>query len=153
MDAAADSLLTDELLQQRDQLPAIGRAHPAHQILFVLAGDLTGTREQSPSLAGQEEGANSPIARLGAPLDQVPLLELVDERNHATGRGSDRLGDRLLGLAFGRVDHVQDPEQRWLQLDRPEPLCEPLGCVGSHLREEESHGRRRLVPALRVHFW
>ena len=74
-------------------------------------------------------------------LDQAALLELVDDRDHAAGRRPDRLADRLLRLALGGVDHVQDPEQRRMQIDLADPLGEAARGVDPDLREQESDAR------------
>jgi hypothetical protein len=89
-----------------------------------------------------------------APLDQAALLELVDDRNHAAGRGPDRLADRLLGLALGGIDDVEDPEQRGMQVDLTDPLGEAARRVGPDLREQEPDAGGRLVardtPSIRL---
>ena len=86
---------------------------------------------------------------MGPALDQAPLLELVDEGDHAARGHLDRLADRLLRAALGGVDEVEDPEQRRMQVDLGDPLGELTRGVDPHLREEEGEGRGRLVAGYR----
>ena len=83
-------------------------------------------------------------------LDQAALLELVDDRDHAAGRRPDRLADRLLGAALGGVDHVQDPEQRRLEVGLGDPLGEAPRGVDPDLGEQKGEAEEGArSPAMR----
>lgn len=145
MDAAADPLPLDDLPQQGDQALAIGVADPSHQFLFVLPRDPAPAPEKLATGVGQVQGADSTIARMRVALDQATALELIDDGDHAARRRPDRLGDRMLRLALGGIDHVQDPEQRWMQVDRRDSLGKSPGGVCADLREQEADGGGRPV--------
>ena len=56
MDPAADPLLLDDLLQERDEAPAVGGAQARRQLVLVLGGDLPPAGEQPAPLGGQIAG-------------------------------------------------------------------------------------------------
>src|SRR5262245_12451446 len=100
MHPAADALLLDDPLQEVDEAATVAVAETPHQVLFVFGGDLPAPGEETAALRCQVESTHPAIGRVGASLDQLQLLELVDQRDHPAGRGADRLGDRLLRAPF-----------------------------------------------------
>src|ERR1700760_3347050 len=146
MHPGADRLAVDDLAEQVDQALAVGGRHPLGQLAFVIAGDLAAGGQLRPTLAGQEQGPDAPVLRIGTALDEATPFELVDQRDHAARRALDRLADRLLRAALGGVDEIEDPEQRGGQIDLLHPLGETPRRMQPDLRKQESEARRSLVP-------
>jgi hypothetical protein len=75
-----------------------------------------------------------------ASLEQTLSFEVVDNRHHRARRYRQVIAHRLLELALGPLDGVQDGKVARLKPERPYDFAELAGSLEADLGERETHG-------------
>jgi len=140
MDPGREPLVARDALQQTCELrPLFGRERGA-QGLLVRPGYPSDVRHRLRAPRRHVERIDAPVLGMVAPLDEPPLLELVDEDDEAARHDRELRRELLLAEAGASRDRAKDPGVGARELERSEPLPE-AGCgVRADLCEEE--GRR-----------
>ena len=137
MHVGREALVGGDLLQQPRELLPLVRVERTEQDILVLARDQADFRQRPPTLVGEPQGVAAAVSRIFGAHDQAALFEVVDERDRATGKHAQPLGERALGHALGRGEHAQRTCVLRLQPDARQAFGEAHRRVGADLRDEE----------------
>lgn len=117
MDPRQQSLLPHHPQEQRSQLIALHFAERGEQRVLMLARDVPDLIEHLPPLSGQVQSVRASVSRMVAPLDQAPVLELIEELDELARDDGESARERLLALSFGSRDRPQNAGMRRRQAD------------------------------------
>lgn len=147
----AQAQLWSHSQQQIEQLLALTPLEIRAEL--VLEGDRSGhpPREHASSLLREMECVGAAILRIGPPLQQVPLLQSIDERDHPARRYLQALAYRLLRLTLCGGDGAQQRELTRLELQGRKRLTKATRDRVAEAREVEADGAKRCLRRIRGH--
>ncbi len=109
VDPSNESLLIGDFEQQRGQRVALFFTESREESILVLPCNFAQLFEDFPASFCQMKGIQTPVIRIGSPLYESPLLEIVEDRDHAAGM-NPQLGCELLLADSGcHAQQAQDP--------------------------------------------
>jgi hypothetical protein len=83
------------------------------------------------------------IRGIVAPLDEVPVFELIEQEHESTREHAEQLAQLPLTESRIRSQHAQQAGEMGLQVEGDEALFENICGVRSHLREQERNAHIR----------
>src|SRR4051794_17555793 len=131
-----------KLLKQVDQLLTLLAINPGAQLGLIVDGDLSSLLEHGAALPREEQPAHAPVLRIGPPLDEAHVLQVVDQRDHPARGNLEPLGKRVLRLAVGGGDEAHQEEVLRPDAEWVERLHETPRREEAQLRDQKADAAR-----------
>jgi hypothetical protein len=137
-----EPLVRGDARQQIAELPPLLLVERGEERLPMLARHASDVGERRLAARREMQRIRAAVLRDGAPLQEIALLEVVDERDEARREDAEPLAERALREARREADEAQDAGVLWTEPQRREALREAARRVRAHLRQQECRGTR-----------